>query len=243
MPASSAACQKTSSSRARCRLAGGELREAQRSEPEALHPLHLGDGVLGAGDGDDRVADETVGRDRAVVLGEERVVGAHHRQVRVLVGDVLDVAADEHGWVQHLGVDPVEVLLTEPLRGVAGPGDGCAVVVPVRLAEHLERPTGRDVLPVVDDRHALDDPPLAAAGEVDQTRRSIAVLGRNVAKPRVGWYLEVPITRDDGVRPRHGWSPLCSARPAIVFGATSNDRGAPAGTASTKSVCPVAGSR
>ena len=40
-------------------------------------------------------------------------------QVDVLVADRLDEAGDEDGGEQHLGVDPVEVLLVESLDGVA----------------------------------------------------------------------------------------------------------------------------
>ena len=144
------------------------------------------------------------GRDGAVVLGEERVVRAHHRQVRLAVGQVLDEPGDEHRRVQHLGVDPVGVLLAQALRGVAGAGDRRAVVVPVRLALHPERPARRDVLPVVHHRAALDQPALAAGGELDQARRLVAVLVGNVAHPGVGRDLQMAVRGDDPVGPGVG---------------------------------------
>ena len=92
--------------------------------------------------GIERVADEAVGRDRAVV-GEPVVVRLHHRQVRVVVGDLLEEAAGEDGHEEQLGVDAVFVLLVQTLHAVAGAVGARAVVLEVALARELHLAAAR----------------------------------------------------------------------------------------------------
>src|SRR5436190_880739 len=105
--------------------------------------------------------------------------------VGLAVGDVLDEARDEHRRIEDLRVETVMVLLPQALRGVAGTGPRRAVVLPVRAAPHLHRTTGRDVLAVVDQWAALDEPAVATFAQRDQPRRTVAVLVGDMADPRV----------------------------------------------------------
>ena len=105
-----------------------ELHEQHALESELVRAVQLRDRVVDARHRHERVADQPVGRHRRV-LGEPGVVGLHHRQVRVLVRDVLEEPHREHRREQQLGVDAVLVLLTQPLQPVARPIGARPVVV------------------------------------------------------------------------------------------------------------------
>ena len=104
-------------------------------------------------------------------------------------------------WVEHFGVDAVAVLFDQPLARRAGTGHRRAIGLPVGTALDLEGTAGRDVLPVVDQRAALDDPPLAAGAQFDQPGGPVEVLVGNVPDPGVGRDLQVAIARDHLIAP------------------------------------------
>ena len=171
-----------------------ERTEADAAETDPPGPLQLRDGVLDARCRDDRVADEPVRGDGAVVLGQEIVEGPHHGHIRLAVLDVLDEAGDEHRRVEHLGIDAVPVLLAETLACVAGARDRRRPVgLPVRAALDLERSAGGNILAVVNERAPLDDPPLTSGAQLDQPRRPVHVLVRHVPDPGVRRDLQMPV--------------------------------------------------
>src|SRR5579859_3179577 len=170
-----------------------------------MGPLEFRRGVLDAADRHERIADEAVGGDGAVVLSQECVVRLHHRQVRLAVRDPPDEPGREDRREEHLGVDAVAVLLLQALDSAAGTLLRVAVPVEIGAVGELHRPRARHVLPCMEDRLTLDDPGIAlAVGEVDEPWRSIAVALRNVLDPRVGWCLDMAVAGYHAVLAAHG---------------------------------------
>ena len=190
----------------RLREAGAVREHVERDalEPGVVRELHLGDRVVDVADRRDRVADEPVGRDRAVVVREPRVVGPQHRPVDLAVGDALEEAGREHGREEHLGVDAVLVLLPEPLLGRARAVVRRAVGPVVRAGVEADRAAPGDVLAVLEQRLALDEPALAALGQLDEAGRAVAPTSRGRSlHPGIGRRLDVPVGGDRPVVARH----------------------------------------
>ena len=84
---------------------------------------HLGDRVLDIGDRHDAHADQPVGGDRAIFLGEPVVVAADHGLVDLVMADVApEDGPRDHRREQDFGVEPVLVLFLDALLGRAGAG-------------------------------------------------------------------------------------------------------------------------
>ena len=93
--------------------------------------FQLCDRIIDARDGHGGVADQAVGCDRAVVVGQEGVVGADHRAVDLAIGDGLDEARCEDRREENLGIEAVLVLLAQALLGITGTFGRAAVLVVV----------------------------------------------------------------------------------------------------------------
>ena len=154
----------------------GELIERDASQPALGHEFKLFHSVVYAAHRHYGVADEPVGGDRAVVFGEEGVVGPDHGAVYLGVGYALQEASHEHRREEHFGVYAVQVLLSQTLIGRACAFGGAAVGVEVGAARELHLVAAGDVLPVAKHRLALYQPGFAAFRQVDQARRSVLPL-------------------------------------------------------------------
>ena len=107
----------------RIALGAGEGTHQDAFEAELLAMRHLGDRVVDIGDRDDAHADQAVGRDSAIFLGEPVVVAADHRLIDLVMADVApEDGTRDHRREQHLGVHAVTVLLLDALLGRAGAG-------------------------------------------------------------------------------------------------------------------------
>ncbi len=150
--------------------------------PSSMTALHLGDGVVDAGGGEDALADEaTVGA--FAELGEPVVVGADARHLQLGLGAV-DLGAEEgHARVEHLQVHPVDVHVGEARLGVEASR-------PHRLVAHAD---GREV----EERQArgggeahradalaVVERPVVAVVAVDHLRRTVLVLRGHALPPR-----------------------------------------------------------
>ena len=182
-----------------------------RLQTERVDAPQLVDRVVDARHRHDGAPDQAVGCDCTVVLCKEGVVGLHQRPVYGAIGDALDKARSENRRIQHLGVDAVFVLLTQPLRGVAGAVIWCAIGLVVRRAGEADRTAAGDVLTVVQQRLAFDQPRFAARGQLQQPRRPITPLFGHIFHPTIGRRLHVPICRYHAVPSRHPATPLPSA--------------------------------
>ena len=173
-----------------------------------MRELDLGDRVVDVAHRCDRVADEAIGGDGAVVVREPGVVRADHRAVHVAIGDPLEEPRGEHRREQHLGVDTVLVLLAETLLGGAGAVVGRPVGLEVGRGIEADRAAAGDVLAVLQQRLALDDPALAAIGKGDEPGRPLLSPVGYVPHPRVRGRLDVTVGRDHLVRACHGCQPF-----------------------------------
>ncbi len=154
---------------------------------------HLGDRVVDIGDRDDAHADQAVGRDRAIFLGEPVVVAADHRLVDLVMADVApEHRPRDHRREQDLGVHAVAVLLLDALLGRAGAGgvgDLEAEGLPGALG-----PTGAQIEKIrLEQRLALDHQGVAAIGQMDGMRRAVAIFLRHPVHPPLGRHFEMPV--------------------------------------------------
>ena len=164
---------------------------------EVQAALHLGDGVVDAGGGQDALADEaTVGA--VAELGEPVVVGADARHLQLGLGAV-DLGAEQgHARVEHLQVHPVDVHVGEARLGVEASR-------PHRLVAHADR---REV----EERQArgggeahradaltVVERPVVALVAVDHLRRAVLVLRGHASHPGVGRLVDVRVAVEDRV--------------------------------------------
>src|ERR1700722_3651183 len=96
--------------------------QAHSPQPSPGAVPQLCDGVVDAGLWYDPECDEPVAVDRRVLLGEELVVSTDHCAVGIVVRDTAPEAGAAYPGEEHLGVDPVHVLLGNPLLGRASAG-------------------------------------------------------------------------------------------------------------------------
>ena len=172
--------------------------------------LHLGDRVVDIGDRDHPHADQPVGRDRAIFLGEPVVVAADHRLVDLVMRDVApEDGPGDHRCEQDLGVHAVLVLLLDPLLGRAGAGgvgDPEAEGLPGTLGA-----AGAQVEKIrLQQRLPFDHQRIAAIRQMDGVRRAVAVFLRHPMHPALRRHFEVPIRRHQIVLPRHTGPPSFS---------------------------------
>ena len=165
--------------------------------------LHLGDRVIDIGDRDDTHANETVGRDGAILLGEPVVVAADHRLVDLVMGDIApEDGAGDHRREQHLGVHAVLVLLADALlrrAGAGGVGDLEAKGLPGPLGA-----AGAQVEEIgFQQRLTLDHQRVTAIRQMHGVRRAVAVFLRHPVHPALRRHLEMPVARHQIILPRH----------------------------------------
>ena len=185
--------------------------ELHRPEAQSLHALELRDRVIDPGKRHEGVADEPIGRNRAV-LEEPIVVRVNHREVHRAIGDLLEESARKNRGEQKLSVDPILVLLVQALQPVAGAVCTRAVRIEIALPGELHLPAPTQVLARVGERHPLHQPGVSTAvRQCDQTRGAIPVLlGQECDEVRRR--LEVTIARDDLVLATHSTPPSPARR-------------------------------
>ena len=84
---------------------------------------HLGNGVVDIGNRHYPHANQTVGRDCAIFLGEPIVVAADHCPVDIVMADVAPKDRPrDHCREQDFGIEPVFILLFDALLGRARAG-------------------------------------------------------------------------------------------------------------------------
>ena len=193
----------------RCRVAFavGQAAEQDAFQAKLLAVLHLGDGVFDVGDRHDAHADQAVGGDRAIFLGEPVVVATDDGFVDLVMGDVApENRAGDHGGEQDLGVEPVLVLLAHALLRTAGAGG--VLDLDAEGLPGARGVAGAEIEEVgFQQRLALDHQRVAAVGQVDGVRGSVAVFRRDTVGPALGRDFQVPVGGDEGVRAGHGWPP------------------------------------
>ncbi len=191
----------------RVALAVRQCAELDALQPQLLAMLHLGDRVLGVGDRHDAEADQPVGRDRAIFLGEPFVIGANHRLVGLVMADIApEHRARDHRREQHFGVEPVLVLLADALFGRAGAG-GVGDLEAEGLPGAL-RPAGTQIEEIgFEQGLAFDQLGVAAIRQMHRARRPLAVLLGDAVDPALRRHFEVPIRRHQPVLPCHPRSP------------------------------------
>src|SRR5262249_41120873 len=92
-------------------------------EAELLAMRHLGDRVLDTGDGHDTHAEQPVGSDGAIFLGEPVIVAADDRLIDLVMADVPpEPRPRTYCREQDFGVEPIFVLLFDTLLGRASAG-------------------------------------------------------------------------------------------------------------------------
>jgi len=183
----------------------GQTAEQDAFQTELLAMLHLGDGVLGVGDRHDAHADQAVGGNRTVFLGEPIVVAADHRFVDLVVGDVApEHRAGDHRREQHLGVDTVLVLLLDPLfraTGAGGIGDLETKGLPGAFGA-----AGAQIEEIGFEQWlTLDHQGVPAIRQVHRVRGAVAVFFRDAMEPSLRRHFEVPVARHQIVAFRHGY--------------------------------------
>ena len=167
-----------------------------------MSELDFGHRVIDVADGRDRVTDEAIGGNRAVVIGQPRVVGTNHCPIYVGILDAFEKARCEHRWEQHLGIEAVFVLFTQALLCRPRAVVGRAVGLVIRTEVEADRPAAGDVLPVLQHGHAFDQPAFAAVFELHETRRSVGPLLGHVLVPERRC-LDVSVARDHFVVASH----------------------------------------
>ncbi len=175
--------------------------------------LHLGDRIIDIGDRDDPHADQTIGRDGAIFLAEPVVVAADHGLIDLVMRDVApEHRPRDHRREQHLGVEPVLVLLADALLGAAGAGR-----VGDLEAEGLPRPgrpAGAQVEKIgLQQRLALDHQRVTAVRQLYRMRRPLAVFLGHAMHPSLGRHFEMPVRRHQPVLSRHFDLPASSPPP------------------------------
>src|SRR5262249_40141107 len=142
-------------------------------EPQARAALELADRVGDAGPGDNAQADEAVGCDGAVVLGEEVVVPADHGTVGVVVADAAPEGRPGAAGEEPRGGVAVLALPPQPLLGGAGARRGLVVLADrapavasfaaIQVPGHLAQGA------------AFHQPGIAAIGKPDEPRHPLTV--------------------------------------------------------------------
>src|SRR5207248_6932906 len=122
--------------------------------------------------GDEAQADETIRIDGAVLLGQKVVVGPDDGLIGVVVFDAAPHAGAGDAGEEHLGVDPVDVLLLQPLLWRPGPR-GRLVVLRKRDVG-LERLAAVQVRRHLPQRLPLDYPGVTAIGQANDSWRAVA---------------------------------------------------------------------
>ena len=80
--------------------------------------FHLRYGVIHVADGHDPHADQPLRRDGAVVLRQPLVVGADDGFVHLIMADITpEHRPGHHGREQHLGIEAIQILLSDALFG------------------------------------------------------------------------------------------------------------------------------
>ena len=159
--------------------------------------LHLGDGVVDAGGGQDRLSDQpTVGP--LAELGEPLVVGAHAGDLELGLGAVDLGAEQRDARVEHLEVDAVDVHVGEAGLGVeaARPHRLVADADGREVEERQARGGGE-----ADRPHALAvvERPEVAFVAVHDLRRAVLELRRHPPDPGVGRLVDVRVAVEDRV--------------------------------------------
>jgi hypothetical protein len=183
-------------------------------EPDLEAILHFSDGVVNSGIRNDSHGEEANPIVSAVFFGEPLVVGPDHRLVSFIIRNAMPINRIGAVRKHDFGVHSVLVLLPETLLRTAG----SRPLEPIFLQSVLlVRDAGDGRGARASRRSVFHDDGLVAIGKNHRTGRAIAPALRHARCPTFGPDVQVRISGNALVVPRHITSLLVRSKPVQQF--------------------------